>query len=140
LNDGYLRVLKVGKAYHWGDFEEFELRLIEEDMGRNYELFGILAGVRRQWRDPIDNLRGIPEDVGDHVLACYEDWGIDAHSPTWYTLRELDEYFFKNSDIEDDEYNFNYFRKKIESWKQLAFDPEDDMALECVRAVMWFDN
>jgi hypothetical protein len=57
--------------------------------GRNYELFTMLAGVRGPEHMAITPPRGIPDDVGDETRAEYEAWSIDAHTPTWYTAREL---------------------------------------------------
>lgn len=65
--------------------------------GRNYRLFSILADVRNYNRiKPISNLRGIPEDCSDETLKSYKDWDMDAHSATWYTLRELEDYLKEN--------------------------------------------
>ena len=42
-------------------------------IGRNYDLFGILAGVRSS-EDPIEEPRGLPEDVSDVTKREYEKW------------------------------------------------------------------
>ena len=56
---------------------------------RNYQLFGILAGVRFCPADPIVEPRGIPSDVSDYVRGKYEENEDDWHTPSWYSLYEL---------------------------------------------------
>jgi hypothetical protein len=60
--------------------------------GRNYALFTILAGVRdygpresKRIADP----RGVPDDASADYLFIVESWGVDGHSHSWLTLREL---------------------------------------------------
>lgn len=70
--------------------------------GRNYNLFAILAGVRNgrgfagidtgDGVVPIDDPRGLPDDVTAPVKADAERWGIDGHSHSWLTLAELLQY------------------------------------------------
>ena len=60
--------------------------------GRNYELFGILAGVRDPNNDAIDDPRGLPEDVSSVTKKASDRWDGDGHSHSWLTLRELKEY------------------------------------------------
>lgn len=76
--------------------------------GRNYAQFAILANVRNGRRlmnlgdgretdggeqfKPIAMPRGLPDDVSAEVLAESESWGVDGHSHSWLTLRELVEF------------------------------------------------
>jgi hypothetical protein len=60
--------------------------------GRNYELFGILAGVRDHNNDSIDDPRGLPEDVSEVTKKESDRWDGDGHSHSWLTLKELREY------------------------------------------------
>lgn len=81
--------------------------------GRNYELFAMLADVRNygetpgeiseaDWLasadhgmlhsdriDPIDEPRGLPDDVSAAVQQSSDEWGIDGHSHSWFTVEEL---------------------------------------------------
>lgn len=59
--------------------------------GRNYALFTILAGVRDYGgnQERISNPRGVPPDVSPEVGAIFRAWGVDGHSHSWLTLREL---------------------------------------------------
>jgi len=58
--------------------------------GRNYQLFSILAGVRDYGGvKPIKKPKGFPRDASDTVKRRYRGWGGDAHSPSWYSLKEM---------------------------------------------------
>lgn len=58
--------------------------------GRNYALFGLLAGVRNETIKPISEQKGIPEDASDEWREYTED-DCDLHSHSYYTLKELEE-------------------------------------------------
>lgn len=55
---------------------------------RNYQLFGVLAGVRSM-TEPIVEPRGIPNDVNTTILSEWDEECQWSHTPTWYTLYEL---------------------------------------------------
>jgi hypothetical protein len=58
--------------------------------GRNYVLFGMLGYDRgRVGIEPIVAPRGLPSDVSDEVKAHSDEYGVDGHSHSWLTLREL---------------------------------------------------
>lgn len=56
--------------------------------GRNYQLFGILAGVRSMEYPQLDGQRGLPAGCPQEVKDYIKTWG-GAHSITWYSLGEL---------------------------------------------------
>ena len=57
---------------------------------RNYDLFALLANVRNyHGTTPIKNPIGLPSDVSDVVKQHSEDYGVDGHSHSYYTLTEL---------------------------------------------------
>lgn len=70
--------------------------------GRNYDLFAILANVRngRGFAGiktgggfvPISEPRGIPTDASPQVARRSDGYGIDGHSHSWLTLREILEF------------------------------------------------
>jgi hypothetical protein len=53
--------------------------------GRDYNLFGKLAGVRSAGPQP----KGFPNDASDIVLKASEIWGGDAHSHSFSSLAEF---------------------------------------------------
>lgn len=59
------------------------------NLDRNYWLFGILAGVRSVSFTAIKEPRGIPDDASKGVLAAWDDYRGDGHTPSYYTLKEL---------------------------------------------------
>ncbi len=65
----------------------------EIHFGRDYELFGLIAGVRSS-SFPIFLTRGFPDSTAPmpsnwYVRQKYEEFGKDAHSATWLSLPEL---------------------------------------------------
>jgi hypothetical protein len=81
---------------YFGDDEyEPELGLISLYSGRNYNLFGVLAGVRGG--DEICLPRGLPDDVSDVVKKESDRWDGDGHSHSYFTLAKLKKYYEDNS-------------------------------------------
>ena len=56
--------------------------------GRDYRLFGRLAGVRDDSAAPISEPRGWPGDLSPE-LEAEREW--IEHTPTWLTVREMQE-------------------------------------------------
>lgn len=64
---------------------------------RNYALFAMLANVRNYGdTEYIDEPRGLPEDCTDFVKEDYEWWIGDAHSCSYFTLKELIDFHKRN--------------------------------------------
>lgn len=69
---------------------------------RNYNLFAILADVRNgrgfagiktgEGFNPISDPRGVPEDASDEYKQLVDCWGVDGHSHSHHTLRQLLDY------------------------------------------------
>lgn len=67
--------------------------------GRNYALFALLADVRNDYGiTPIDEPRGIPEDISAEIKEKHEWWDFCGHSASWFTLSELKEFAEKAKD------------------------------------------
>lgn len=70
--------------------------------GRNYDLFAMLASVRNGYGfagvitgagfTPIAQPKGLPSDVSPEIEEMSDDWGVDGHSHSHLTLRELLDY------------------------------------------------
>lgn len=99
--------------------------------GRNYFLFGILAGVREDRVDPITEPRGIPTDICDILKEEYSRWGSDAHTASYYTLSELINFDW---DKVASKSHLSAFMETIEKMKKISENTDD------VRCVFWFDN
>lgn len=60
---------------------------------RNYSLFSVLADVRNYGdTESICQPKGIPEDCCNEIKEDYQFWGEDAHSASYFTLKELMEW------------------------------------------------
>jgi len=134
------------KNPNFGVYEdEREYELISFYWGRNYDLFSILAEVRGS-HDPIDEPRGLPEDVTDTTRKEFEKWGRDAHTPSYYTLKELKDYLYNNSDNEEIVTTLSYFVQPMENrFREEFWITNDDEKRYTVkenafRVVFWFDN
>ena len=61
--------------------------------GRNYQLFSILANVRNSNKiTPISLPKGMPYDYSAEYKKEIKDWGLDGHSHSYLTLKEIQEY------------------------------------------------
>lgn len=76
-------------ADHWDDSEGFLQARYPFYEGRNYSLFGELAGVRGYDKEPIDDPRGLPDDASPEVRKAAQQWGNDVFSHTWLLLEEI---------------------------------------------------
>lgn len=90
---------------------------------RDYGLFATLANVRNySGNDYIDDPRGLPEDVTAEVEEDSDYWGIDGHSHSYLTLRELIEYrdnnpFLKRSGLVS--------KEEYDKYKNFGTDPSE---------------
>jgi hypothetical protein len=129
--------------------------------GRDYELFGLLAGVRSYGDECLYQPRELPADLSEKVRLAAENWGMDGHSHTYLTLSEFTECVEKSgyklganksseafyewdgrkfSDLPESYTTIiNYCNKWINDYKvdnillNTQHEPE-------VRIVFWFDN
>ncbi len=111
--------------------------------GRDYELFGLLAGVRSIIA-PFVFSRGVPDDMSCEVSKAYGD-GQYYHTPTWYDWCELQTYerIFDNEYDDEDDTNslckrldgfMNDIEKVLNAYDIYYPKPGD------IRIVMWFDS
>jgi hypothetical protein len=68
---------------------------------RAYGMYGFLAGVRN-YSDvpPLAQPRGFPDDASAATKAKYEEWGRDAHTPSWLSVDELSAFNY-DAEMED---------------------------------------
>lgn len=76
------------KLYDFGEWYDcIDIRSI---VGRNYDMFALLFGVRNYAAYiPIAPNRGLPELVSERAKKEFEEWDVDAHSPSWITWKEI---------------------------------------------------
>lgn len=75
------------------DEGERKLEIAPIFANRDYTLFSILADVRNYSNNvPVCKPKGIPEDCSKVTRKEIDFWGVDGHSHSYLTLRELFEY------------------------------------------------
>ncbi|MBB3752453.1 hypothetical protein FHT44_004965 [Mycolicibacterium sp. BK634] len=93
---------------------------------RNYSLFAVLADVRNSHGfTPIDQPRGIPEDVSKYLKSVVEDWEYSGHSFSWLGLSELEEYDWEQPNTHSGVVTVDGFREfmtngRPSSWSRSA--------------------
>ena len=111
----------------------------EVDGDRNYNLFSILAGTRGECL-PLYDPRGLPSDISDKAKKEYEDWGADAHTPSWLTTQEFKECISTTIKRSEDSY-----RDEMKKWLEPYYGIYEKMYTiesqgEPCRMIFWFDN
>lgn len=102
--------------------------------GRNYDLFSLLADVRNDGNyKPISEPKGLPKDVSGTIKHESDKWGWDAHSHSYFTLKEL-----KKSGIE--KYKNEAYLQEFLDFTMKHLVKLSDGKDEQVRIVFWFDN
>lgn len=117
----------------------------ENILGRNYDMFAKLFGVRLETVEqrsgqkviPIAAQRGLPEygryqkDSPNGTVKEYNEWEGDAHSATWITLKEL------RGAIQD---NGNFSDDRLEVLLDMMLELIKLYGEDSIRLVVWFDN
>lgn len=117
---------------------------------RNYAFFGALTGgaVRGAADGDIEvSLRGFPEDASPVAQAMFDDWGLDAHSPSWLYADEFVPLYMKYVMASDDvaKYIVARIENSIPPWETILerhfnVGVPDGIEPENYRFVFWFDN
>jgi|TARA_R110000796_G_scaffold76145_1_gene170417 hypothetical protein len=109
--------------------------------GRNYSLFGVLAGVRDSGNHMdkiVDWERGLPDDVSSDICSLSDEWGIDGHSHNHIYMDELINskyYTMSEKELEELGLHTHFFNDTINTILHfVGGDPKD------IRLVFWFDN
>ena len=117
---------------------------------RDYDLFAVLANVRNYNHvDYIAEPKGLPDDVTEYVRQEYCRWGCDAHSCSYFTLRELIDYHVEH--VPQDIFGDDILKPLIDRLKQRAdelnvlwdFEWNNSVTHEKadnIRIIFWFDN
>lgn len=125
---------------------------------RSYGNFAFLAGVRNYSAImPIAPPRGFPGTASAEVAASYKSWDVDAHTPSWLTMKELLEFDY-SATMEDRRYTKQTSSNSwtgaatcdpgqgiAQSWRAFLGDWFVDELLALAglgteRIVFWFDN
>lgn len=88
---------------------------------RNYELFAFLAGVRDYWGNQYFKPKGFPKNASEEIKKIYKRWGLDAHTPSYLTLKELKSVNWEDKMIKEsgkmDKKQWKKLKKSIDSGK-----------------------
>jgi len=124
------------------------------DIGRDYGLFYKLASVRgpRLGVTPIDDPRGLPDDISAITALNAANMDGDGHSHSYITAEEIASLckWAKESgrkgepewmDWQDSTFGY-LFGNGMESWWEYPEDNKHlkELGMEDVRFVFWFDN
>jgi hypothetical protein len=126
------------------DTGEWDHIIAELDDGRNYYLFGLIAGVRKT--RVIFEPKGLPKDISTKVREQSIAWGADAHSFSYLNQENLVHVLLKAIDFireditskDDTELELEIITLyKIKKWLEVMSSIEDYSEK---RIVFWFDN
>jgi len=107
-------------------------------LGRNYELFSLMAGVRGGL-EPVVGPKGIPTNISPGVHSAFTEWGIDAHTPTWLSLEELFE-VRERYEKEGETFVPRTLNAALAAMCELQCFDDNDREIASPRLVFWFDN
>jgi len=129
---------KINPYYDGIEKQEREYELCSAYRHRNYNLFSILADVRNYRENkPISEPKGIPNDVSEIVQIEKDIWEGDGHSHSYFTMKELYDYYEENKSDEDTDLK-NLIEVLEGHFKDSYYDKDRDC--EKYRIVFWFDN
>ena len=113
----------------------------EISIGRNYDLFGLLACVRSRYLGDLCHPdKGFPEDASDQVAEMFKQWDCDAHTPSYHTLGDLKE-MRKEVTMKNLLKPFNNGVDWVISSLDDVINAFDPLKYdESQRLVFWFDN
>lgn len=134
----------------WREYYGFSEPVEEIYDGRNYHLFGLLAGVRayRYAYDPIHPVlepKGLPDDICKEVKQANKERDEDWHSHSWLTISEIKALpWFKWTVWREYHDSEGYFNGHLDFIRRiLAFEKEAQqrgLSGDEARMVFWFDN
>jgi hypothetical protein len=125
-----------------GEWESYA----ELHIGRDYQLFARMAGVRNyDDTEPIAAPRGLPDGLSPVVAASVKLWGTDAHSSSWLSATEAkavqDWYGDLRTGLHDPLFGYvfgNYIDSHIDD--DYCRDRLKEIGCDEARVVFWFDN
>ncbi len=119
---------------------------------RNYTLFGLIAGVRDESVTPISQPKGIPKDVTPIVKIEIKKIGVDGHSHTWLSKKEMKK-VYEDLDGYTRKLQKEDKQEEKEAWLVYGIDSfvyqlcaygsyflSENKQYKDVRMIIWFDN
>ena len=88
---------KLNPYYEEDQENEYKYKLNSAFSKRDYRLFSILADVSNYHENkPISEPKGIPEDASEIVKSEIAVWDGDGHSHSYFTMKELYDFYKEN--------------------------------------------
>lgn len=115
----------------WRNFGEFDM------LGRNYDIFGLLAGVRGSF-DPVISPKGLPKDRSSGVLAASEWWGSSSHTHSYLNTKEIKKVLKKLKKYSKKDEKLNEVREYYKPMFKVLIKVLDVLGES--RIVFWFDS
>ncbi len=118
-------------------------------VGRDYELFSKMAGVRNYDPiiEPLAEPRGVPADATFLTKFDYEHMGSDAHTPSWLSCEEIEklEEWYVKLWYERAPDKHHYIEKEFgyvfgNGWNVKRYPSDNWPGIEDSRWIFWFDN
>jgi hypothetical protein len=172
--DIHIRLEKINKNGEWIPLDYYQIREDWEKYkdtcktfpffpvsiydSRDFELFGLLAGVASMYPEPIAEARGIPASANKYIK---DEYAVSKykHTPSWLTLGELRKTWYEHSQdepLDEDGYHNVYIRllegiikpieRRIADFDWLYIETDTELEEKCrnywdsVRIVFWFDS
>lgn len=132
-----------------------EFHRVECYSGRDYELFGLLAGIYRSNVEPLVDTRGLPDDLAPETherFYCFDEDGEDCspywHDVTWYDMAELRAYCDSARIEKYDETELAGFTPLSERFRRFVYSLQEVLDHYWIyyprpgdaRVVLWFDS
>jgi hypothetical protein len=131
---------KVDNSWYCNNYSSENGIASEIFIPRNYDLFGFLAGVRKERYDSLP-LLGLPSDIADGTHDFYKKyWADDAHSESFIYLNEIKQYIMEFALIPEKEgyYVLNGLNHILNLFN--TSDKNNHHSPENSRIIFWFDN
>ena len=111
------------------------------NIGRNYVLFGHIAGVRQPANSYIEP-RGLPDDISIITKLSFNHWKEDGHTMSWLYASEMlnaircyaKEDFYNKGETESE----RYYKRQFQCGGYSNYFINEIVADQ--RYIFWFDN
>lgn len=122
-------------------------------IGRYYDMFERMAGVRGEVENAISEPKGLPTHLNAVTQYDADRWGSDGHSHSWLGIEEivllkdwlktepkLYNGIYEHPDLEHEVLHCYFFGNSFTGIKRYPTDYVSRPELQDVRFVFWFDN
>jgi len=122
------------------------LHFSQPRLERDYEMFGWLAGVRRDGTCLFGEPKGVPDDASDTTALCFREDGerCGAHTPSWIGAEEIERFYAKRKERDPKDFSWEHEQMGYlfgNGWDWWRREPTSyPKCIQDIRWVFWFDN